>query len=533
MEERYKILKNLSERQYTLGCPVILMAGRLLWDYEKERTVAQLKWKSISQREINGLYVRIAGRTAEYTGTGIRRGESFGQYKAIPIDKGEKEEIRVFVEKVSFSDGGEWKCPKEALWGVLPQFHPAGGGRFAEEKHADLWYCTCGGLNREDEAVCHVCGRRFGEPRILAGSDPAEKMPLKDLPVRKEADDWKRPVKPELPKPTFSFPSGTELRKKAERWIVPGGIAGGVLFAALIISFVLGKGKGDESLTEMAASEVQQTTSVYEVTEAMAEETEAVAEEDNEEKASSAEDDIEVNAPGAGLDYTAIYLHEDEEGEIHIDQELINEYFPDCTASCFFGTMYVGDEIDSYIRDSFCFAGLIADGLHAGIRSDRNSTDPERERESNFCLLAFDDSSDSVRLTGYFVGRLEKYAEGTWLVKLRHCDYDISHLYEQELDSFQNGKELLYTNYIPYDEAMDCGASYMIQGYNTGRSMDPREDDCQMYHLWYELNSPHVDRYARDIERLKRTHVSQGRYVCVLLLDEARNYMGYTMLSNE
>ena len=52
-----------------------------------------------------------------------------------------------------------------------------------------------------------------------------------------------------------------------------GGIAGGVLFAVLIISFVLGKGKGDESLTEMAASEAQHTTSVYEGTEAVAEET--------------------------------------------------------------------------------------------------------------------------------------------------------------------------------------------------------------------------------------------------------------------
>ena len=45
---------------------------------------------------------------------------------------------------------------------LLPAFRPVPLGGHAEEKHADLWYCTCGGVNHKEEAACHRCGKPLG-----------------------------------------------------------------------------------------------------------------------------------------------------------------------------------------------------------------------------------------------------------------------------------------------------------------------------------------------------------------------------------
>ena len=124
MERRYKQRCRLSARQYTRGCPVVLAAGALLEDTQQPRLVAQLKWKSISPREIAEVRVRFSKGNFTYTDLRIGRGQTFGQYTAIPLDLNDQSSLRVTVEAVRFADGGEWVCPKDALWGVLPAFRP-------------------------------------------------------------------------------------------------------------------------------------------------------------------------------------------------------------------------------------------------------------------------------------------------------------------------------------------------------------------------------------------------------------------------
>lgn len=561
MERRYKQRCRLSARQYTRGCPVVLAAGALLEDTQQPRLVAQLKWKSISPREIAEVRVRFSKGNFTYTDLRIGRGQTFGQYTAIPLDLNDQSSLRVTVEAVRFADGGEWVCPKDALWGVLPAFRPVPLGGYAEEKHADLWYCTCGGVNHEEEAACHRCGKPLGGATLsrplpkaqiapeaaqraaLAAQKAAEEQAARKAAAEKKAAEMKAAAEEraaalkaaaeekaearrqkqqeKAAAKAAAAPTGEQPAKKGKKWLVPAVCAVGGFMVAVLVMMLLPNGGVPAPSGESSGN--TQISEEQEKPQASTNET---------VKPSSEREGDGVTAPGAGLDYTAVYFQEDGQGTILVDWEHVVQYF-DCTAVCFSGIPYTTDNIDDYIKDSFTFASLVRDGVERGLSNDIARTTPSEEKDSTFCLLAFNDADGTIRLTGYFVGQIEHYKDDTWVMKLTHCDYNLTELYEQEQAAFNADKERLYATYISPENVGSSGAKYFLKGYNTGRSADPREDDCQMYHLWNELNSPYVDRYAREISRLSRINISAGRYVCCLLLDKNYEYIGYTMLSNE
>ena len=60
MAERYTRLFSLSENLYASGAPVLIAAGALLKDNQTGKTLAQLKFKSLSEKNIKALKVTIA-----------------------------------------------------------------------------------------------------------------------------------------------------------------------------------------------------------------------------------------------------------------------------------------------------------------------------------------------------------------------------------------------------------------------------------------------------------------------------------------
>lgn len=78
-------------------------------------------------------------------------------------------------KEIAFADNTIWKATGEP-WEVLPVPSSIGrihGAEFEKQfrmkygancknlplSEKDLWYCACGALNRQEEPVCHTCGK--------------------------------------------------------------------------------------------------------------------------------------------------------------------------------------------------------------------------------------------------------------------------------------------------------------------------------------------------------------------------------------
>ena len=84
----------------------------------------------------------------------------------------------------------------------------------------------------------------------------------------------------------------------------------------------------------------------------------------------------------ASGDYTAIYVHAEDNGNCRVNPDLVRQYIPDSTASCFTGSPDLGDNIEDYLRDSYTFADLISRGLENGLSGDGSSFKPIEDPDS-------------------------------------------------------------------------------------------------------------------------------------------------------
>ena len=96
MAERYIRLYSLPENQYTAGAPVLIAAGALLKDNQTGKALAQIKFKSISEKQIKAVKVGISafdvsGKELEgvseyqYLDLNVGRNAEFGQKQAVTL----------------------------------------------------------------------------------------------------------------------------------------------------------------------------------------------------------------------------------------------------------------------------------------------------------------------------------------------------------------------------------------------------------------------------------------------------------------
>lgn len=187
MSERYESLFSLPEKLYTRGSPVLICAGRILKDRQTGRKLAQLKYKSICDKTIVSLSVRLsssdaAGRpvgepvTYTYSDLNVKRDEEFGQKTPIVLNDRETCGFDVCVTEVIFGDRSVWDPSDEAKWEPLVPVKKLSEAfddkelvkqyriRFGEKcdrfpiADRDLRICACGALDRAEELFCHRCG---------------------------------------------------------------------------------------------------------------------------------------------------------------------------------------------------------------------------------------------------------------------------------------------------------------------------------------------------------------------------------------
>jgi len=128
VSERYLERYRLPERQYASGAPVLIAAGVLLEDTQKNRLLGQLKFESITPKTITGLQVKLhcldgqgnwlGAAEKTYDAMAVNQGETFGQRTAVVLPAGTAK-MEALVVGVTFADGTVWTAREGLMWRSL------------------------------------------------------------------------------------------------------------------------------------------------------------------------------------------------------------------------------------------------------------------------------------------------------------------------------------------------------------------------------------------------------------------------------
>lgn len=592
MENRYIRRFALPERMYTVSSPVVLAAGVLLEDTKIPRLVAQLKWKSIDPRPLTALTVAVQcpeGDTGEtvftYSDLHITRGQTFGVYTAIVLPMGPQRSMEVRALSADFDDGTHWEAPENARWAPLPAFVPLAQAvaepellalsaplprnRYAFWSGQGLWYCPCGGVNREEETACHRCGCSQAEAERLATADGLRRM------CRERAEEQERLAREEAQRREEAR-AQAEAHKEAARQKLSG----------LKTRFHHGPAPAEppqevpEPLTaretvpeplEVPRAELREApapadgedagTLAHEQAPAAQRETTPIPAAKPRRRGKKAlgiaavvallaaagilllprllggtDADIgitgvrvlHVTAPGDG-ETVLFTVEEDDEGVCIVTPELVRDQIPVVEYMNLDGVPDMGDDIDPYLINSFQMAMLVTSRGEYGSENEWGSFDANRDPDSPLCLLLYD---SNFHLMGHAVGVPQEAGDGQWQLEVTLCDYDFTALYEQQLSDFEAQREETFANYIAPEDIEDSGAAYFLEGYNTGRGPTLLPGDAQTYHLWAQYTSPYVEQHCREMDRLRDRLPRDDRWRAFLLLDRDHQLLGYTMMDS-
>ena len=197
MADRYTRLYTLPENLYVAGAPLVIAAGALLKDNQTGKILAQLKYRSISDKTICAIKVVITGYDMakdvvcrdehQYLDLAVGRDGQWGSKEAIALSDRSARSYTAAVLAVYFDDGSSYMADGER-WEPLPEQDPLDkklwDGELAKqykldttEKSAyvpmeqkDLWFCACGEINHPGER-CRVCGQELGSLLYLLDVD--------------------------------------------------------------------------------------------------------------------------------------------------------------------------------------------------------------------------------------------------------------------------------------------------------------------------------------------------------------------------
>lgn len=219
MSERYARLFTLPENLYATGSPVLIAAGTLLKDNHTSTVLAQLKLRNIGANPIKAATVSIqpfdtVGNSLgdaiafQYLDLNIYRSGEFGSKIPIALPNSYTRSYSVSVTEVIFADNTIWKTNNEP-WNSLDapitlerslkdqelvkQYRLKFGGdcKYEPTVQKDLWYCSCGELNRKYDAVCNRCQRTVSALVSVDLNDLKNERDTRIAVERQKADEEK------------------------------------------------------------------------------------------------------------------------------------------------------------------------------------------------------------------------------------------------------------------------------------------------------------------------------------------------------
>ncbi|WP_308617969.1 DUF6273 domain-containing protein [uncultured Eubacterium sp.] len=185
---RYEKVFTLTPMLYTEDSPVIIEAGALQKDNVNGNVIAQLKFKSISEKVIKALTVKIVALDVsgnpigeeiehQYLDLTVQRNENFGSKEAIILSDNTTRAFSVFVTKIVFDDNTNMVL-ENSEWSELPQqnsidldtteidyFYKKFSVKNPKQtfRYKDLWLCSCGTINHDSEEKCCCCNNACDE----------------------------------------------------------------------------------------------------------------------------------------------------------------------------------------------------------------------------------------------------------------------------------------------------------------------------------------------------------------------------------
>ncbi len=189
MADRYSRVYTLPNELYKYEAPVMIAAGALLKDNLTNRVLAQLKLHNLGTKAIKAATVAItsydtAGREIgaltehTYLDLNIARNQDFGEQTAIYLNDDNTRSFAVAVKEVIFADntiysGADtpWQKPLEAKvplrkvlkepdllkqYAIDTQLQDS-QTLYKPQEIRDLWRCTCGTLNKNEQSHCFGC----------------------------------------------------------------------------------------------------------------------------------------------------------------------------------------------------------------------------------------------------------------------------------------------------------------------------------------------------------------------------------------
>lgn len=284
MGAEFTRLFTLQENLYAEGAPLLIEAGALLKHNESGRVIAQLKLRNLDNHRIKAAKVRfIAYDTAgkplneeieyEYLDVNAARNERFGEQNAVFFTSKSVRNYEAIPFWACMDDGSEW-CGDGEKWESLPrpeelksrfendelvkQFRMKYGtackNLLLETK--DLWYCSCGEINRASEDKCGNCGTLLEKLRTFDIDELCQ-----DCEKRLE----KESIEAELAR-AASEAKKAEMEKKAKK-ILPIAIPAVLVVVALILlstKVFIPSSRYSKAENLLAAEEYTQAAELYE-----------------------------------------------------------------------------------------------------------------------------------------------------------------------------------------------------------------------------------------------------------------------------
>ena len=158
----------------------------MLKDSQSGKVLAQIKFKSISDKRIKAVKIRIfsfdvtgasVGDAVEhqYLDLNVNRNDEFGSKEAASLPLYTTRSFRAQISNIVYSDDSIWEAANDAEWipltaqqklssvlkdaELVKQYTIETGskGEFVPKETADLWLCSCGTINHKSEDHCVSC----------------------------------------------------------------------------------------------------------------------------------------------------------------------------------------------------------------------------------------------------------------------------------------------------------------------------------------------------------------------------------------
>lgn len=283
MSDRYTRLFTLPANLYAEGAPLLIAAGALLKDNRTGKLIAQLKFRSVSEKDILAVKVKLVPLdlaekpldtevTYQYLDLCAARDEDFGSKTPVFLPDPAARSYTAAVSEVVFADKTFWQSAGQP-WETLPAPEPLEGAledaetlkqyhlqygadcQYKPLRQKDLWYCACGGLNRQEEPTCHCCGMKFTEWNAAFIQELTAKRDER-LAEEKKAHEEQLAAKREQKR---------KAKKFAKRGLI---IVAPVISVILIIVIILNtvvipRGKYNDAVTALEAGNTMQAAMLF------------------------------------------------------------------------------------------------------------------------------------------------------------------------------------------------------------------------------------------------------------------------------